>query len=64
METRGNDRIETVKQNTDVHTVWVGEEDRIASFHAVEHYEPQTFSCHDYFINFLRSLQERGFRFQ
>lgn len=64
METRGNDRIETVKQNTDAHTVWVGEEDRIASFHEVESYQPQTFSCHDYFINFLRSLQERGFRFQ
>ena len=55
--------VEVMKQ-TDVHTVWVGEEDRIASFHAVGHYEPQTFSCHDYFINFLRSLQERGFRFQ
>lgn len=49
---------------TDVHTVWVGEEDRIASFHAVDHYKPQTFSCHDYFISYLRSLQERGFRFQ
>ena len=47
-----------------VHTVWIGEEDRIASFHAVDDYELQTFSCHDYFIQYLRSLQERGFRFQ
>ena len=31
---------------------------------AVDSYEAQTFSCHDYFINYLRSLQERGFRFQ
>lgn len=64
METRVNDMIETMKQNTNVHTVWVGEEDRIASFHAVDSYQPQTFSCHDYFIDYLRSLQERGFRFQ
>ena len=64
MEPKEKDMIEVMKQSADVHTVWVGEEDRIASFHAVDSYELQTFSCHDYFINFLRSLQERGFRFQ
>ncbi len=64
METKEKDMIEMMQQNTNVHTVWVGEEDRIASFHEVDSYQPQTFSSHDYFINFLRSLQERGFRFQ
>ncbi len=61
MEAREKTTRET---KVDVHTVWVGEEDRVASFHQVDSYQPQTFSCHEYFINFLRSLQERGFRFQ
>lgn len=52
------------EQSSRVHAVWVGEEDRIASFHAVDTYELKTFDCHDFFINYLRSLQERGFRFQ
>ena len=64
METGVKDMTETVKQSTDVHTVWVGEEDRIASFHAVESYELQTFANREYFIDYLRALQERGFRFQ
>lgn len=60
-------RINTVselEQPSEVHTVWIGEEDRIASFHAVDSYELQTFVCHDLFIKYLRALQERGFRFQ
>lgn len=61
METKEKVVTET---NTDVHTVWVGEEDRVASFHPVDNYREQTFSCHDYFISYLRALQERGFRFQ
>ncbi len=52
------------ERSGDLHIVWIGEEDRIASFHAVDRYERQTFTCHDYFIKYLRSLQERGFRFQ
>lgn len=52
------------KQSSKIHTVWVGEEDRIASFHPVDSYELRSFTCHDYFIHYLRSLQERGFRFQ
>lgn len=64
MEMKDKNRAEMRSQNTDAHTVWVGEEDRIASFHEVDSYRMQTFSCHDHFISFLRSLQERGFRFQ
>ena len=64
MEMEVKNMIETAKQNTDVHTVWVGEDDRIASFHAVDSYQQQTFANREYFIDYLRALQERGFRFQ
>lgn len=60
-------RTSTVKElerPAKVHTVWIGEEDRVASFHAVDTYEPQTFVCHDFFLKYLCRLQERGFRFQ
>lgn len=56
--------INQLEQHPQVHAVWIGEEDRIASFHAVDTYELQTFVCHDFFLEYLRSLQERGFRFQ
>ena len=56
--------VSELEQPFEVHTVWIGEEDRIASFHAVDSYELQTFVCHDLFIKYLRALQERGFRFQ
>lgn len=51
-------------QETKKHIVWLNEQDRIASFHAVDGYESQTFSCHEFFMTFLHALQERGFRFQ
>ena len=64
MEMGVKDMVETMKQASDVHTVWVGENDRIASFHAVDSYQQQTFASREYFIDYLRALQERGFRFQ
>ena len=56
--------MEEITDVKKLHTVWIGEEDRIASFHAVEDYTARTFECHDYFIRFLQILQQRGFRFQ
>lgn len=47
-----------------IRQVWVGEADRIASFHAVEGYRLETFPCREWFLNYLRWLQEHGFRFQ
>lgn len=47
-----------------LHRIWVGEEDRIASFHEVDTYELQTFLDYDAFLQYLRDLQTRGFRFQ
>ena len=44
--------------------VWLSDEARIASFHSVAGYEERTFSCHEFFLSFLHSLQERGYRFQ
>lgn len=44
--------------------VWISERDRIASFHPVDGYRRQIFRQYDFFMNFLHSLQERGFRFQ
>ena len=36
----------------------------LASFHAVHGYQSQSFHLHEFFMNYLRSLQERGYRFQ
>ena len=52
------------KRQPETHTVWVSEKQRIASFHAAESYAAQTFVNRDFFMDYLRSLQERGFRFQ
>ena len=44
--------------------VWLDDQSRIASFHSVTGYEAHSFSCHEFFMGFLHSLQERGYRFQ
>lgn len=44
--------------------IWLNEQDRIASFHHVEGYHIRQFQCRDFFMTFLSSLQERGYRFQ
>ena len=46
------------------YTVWLCDVNRIASFHSVSGYEKHEFSCHEFFLGFLHSLQERGYRFQ
>lgn len=56
--------INELEQPGKTHRVWIGEEDRVASFHAVDTYELQTFACRDFFLKYLCTLQERGFRFQ
>lgn len=52
------------KSGLRVHQVWVGESDRIASFHPVEGYRREAFACHEFFIQYLQRLQACGFRFQ
>ena len=50
--------------NISTYMVWLDEQAQIASFHCVEGYQQQIFSCHALFISFLQTLQERGYRFQ
>lgn len=58
------DVIKNAAQNEGLRFVWVNEGLRIASFHAVEGYVVQTFVNHEFFMNYIHSLQERSFRFQ
>jgi len=46
------------------YTVWLNDQTRIASFHNVSGYEQHSFTSHEFFMGFLHSLQERGYRFQ
>lgn len=64
MEKPMSSTIKELEQRAEIRTVWVGEQDRIASFHAVDTYSPRTFICRDTYIQYLQILQERGFRFQ
>lgn len=45
-------------------TVWLDEQARIASFHAVDGYSRHGFTVHEHFISFLQTLQKKGYRFQ
>ena len=63
-EIMDKEKEETLEKDSEPHRVWIGEADRIASFHEVDTYNLQSFRSHETFLKFLRSLQERGFRFQ
>lgn len=66
MKQSTSDTAEDIQRQPEIHTVWINEEEHIASFHAVEGYavQEQTFAAHESFMQYLRSLQECGFRFQ
>lgn len=57
---RREEHMETVR----VWAVWLDEQAKIASFHAVDGYRRQEFTNQEYFHKYMMSLQERGFRFQ
>lgn len=46
------------------HIVWLNDQIRIASFHPVDGFVKKCFANHSFFLQFLHSLQERGYRFQ
>jgi len=46
------------------HIVWLNEQEKIASFHNEDGYQEQEFTCREFFIAFLHTLQEQGYRFQ
>ena len=54
----------TVVPEKPEHIIWVGEDDRVVSFHPVDTYEPMSFDSRDFFFGYLHALQTRGFRFQ
>lgn len=54
----------SAKEDLVVHRVWIGEQERIASFHEVDTYKLQIIEGHDAYVNYLQVLQEQGFRFQ
>ena len=56
--------VDILEQRSEIYTVWLCDTNRIASFHSVTGYEPHSFTCHEFFMGFLHSLQERGYRFQ
>ena len=56
--------VDAPEPHPEIHTVWISEELRIASFHAVDGYVVQTFVNHNFFMSYIHSLQERNFRFQ
>ena len=64
LEAMALDIIERTYENPEPNTVWLDEQARIASFHSVAGYEEHSFSCRDFFMGFLNSLQERGYYFQ
>lgn len=57
-------RQEELGDRDEVHRIWIGETERIASFHEVDGYHPQTVRGQENYIALLQSLQEQGFRFQ
>lgn len=54
----------SAKEQLEEHHVWIGEQERIASFHEVDTYKLQIIKGHDDYVNYLEFLQEQGFRFQ
>lgn len=64
MEKLTSMKVKKSDQSSEIHTVWVGEQDRVASFHAIDKYSRQTFACRNTFMQYLQTLQERGFKFQ
>lgn len=48
----------------EVHRIWIGEQERIASFHEVDTYKLQIIKGHAAYVKYLQTLQEQGFRFQ
>ena len=56
--------VDKMEQHSEIHTVWISEQNRIASFHEISGYQRHDYHNHSYFMAFLHSLQERGYRVQ
>lgn len=47
-----------------LYCLWLNAEQQIASFHEVEGYRAMAFHVHKFFMDYLHTLQEQGYRFQ
>ena len=56
--------VDAPERHPESYTVWLDETARIASFHEIVGYQRHNYNNHSYFMDFLYSLQERGYRFQ
>ena len=56
--------VDALEPHPEIHTVWLDEKAHIASFHEISGYQRYDYANHSYFMAFLHSLQERGYRFQ
>ena len=45
-------------------TLWVDTQNKIVSFHEVPQFEVVVFALHEYFLNYIQSLSDSGYRFQ
>ena len=52
------------ERELETHVVWVDEAAKVASFHEVEGYERRSFANYAFFMDYVSSLQKRGFLFQ
>lgn len=52
------------KESPAVHHIWIGEQERIASFHKVDTYKLRIVRGDEDYVKYLEALLEQGFRFQ
>jgi len=52
------------ERNMEKNIVWLNPAERIASFHPIDGYQRREFTCREFFMDFLHSLQNSGYRFQ
>ena len=45
-------------------TLWVDAENKIVSFHEAPRFEIMIFGLREYFLSYVQSLSEAGYRFQ
>lgn len=58
------EKQDRTKEYPETHHIWIGEQERIASFHEVDTYRLQIITGYDNYVSYLETLQEQGFRFQ
>ena len=63
MKNTGEGANKMVLEQTD-NNVWLNEKQKIASFHLVRGYRKYTCAQRERFIDFLKDLESKGYKFQ